>query len=268
MIRLFAFAFGFLIAVQPLHVLAWDPLGDLANPGRILDNVVRETDRAVRDIPNVPRNIERETREAGRNIDRWRLEGQANLGAPAFEQWLIESRNSAASGGTYRIPDDIRAMMTGFYDEDTLNRVRFKVGDHGVINLANLSIQYGDAGAVTLIDVVVFANDQAAADPVLWAHELRHVQQFRDWGTRDFAIRYLRSWNSVEGDASNAENQFAQRLAQGDVGRRGGGQGRGGGLGNWCATPFGVFGPGPAAPLGSPCPVMTPNGPFTGQIVN
>ena len=256
----FAYFAACLFFVQTDEALAWDPLGDLANHGRIIDNVVRETDRAVRDIPNVPRNVEREARQAGRTIDRWRLEGQANAAAPAFEQWLIESRNSAASGGTYRIPDDIRSLMTGFYDEDTLNRVRYKIGDGGVINLANLSIQYGDAGAVTLIDVVVFADRQAASDPVLWAHELRHVQQFRDWGTRDFAIRYLRSWNSVEGDATNAENQFAQRLAQ--SGRRGGG------FGNFCATPFGVFGPGPSAPLGTPCPVMTPTGQFTGRIVN
>ncbi|MFV0297678.1 MAG: DUF4157 domain-containing protein [Hyphomicrobiaceae bacterium] len=66
--------------------------------------------------------------------------------------------------------------------------------------------------AVTLIDVIVFKNaNDANFNPVLWAHELKHVQQFASWGARDFAIRYLRSWNSVENEAYKAQNVFAAR---------------------------------------------------------
>jgi hypothetical protein len=147
-------------------------------------------------------------------VDRIRLEATVQATAPAFEQWLNASRNTARNGGTSPIPQNIRQQLAGFYDEDLLNRVRYKVGDSGVVNLANLSITYGDAGAVTLIDTVVFSNSQDANfDAALWAHEMKHVQQFRDWGVRDFSIRYLRSWNSVEDDAKSTAMAWAGQLA-------------------------------------------------------
>lgn len=247
--RAFAAAAVALTTAASANAFAWDPIGDLQNPGRIL------------------RNIEREANQAGRTIDRARLEMQAQAGAPAFEQWLIASRNTAASGGVSAIPLQIRRQLTGFVDEDILNRVRFKVGDSGVFNLAQLSIRYGEAAAVTLIDVVVFKSAQDAfSNPRLWAHELKHVQQFRDWGVRDFAIRYLRSWNGVENEAHAFEDAFGSwrnRVAQ-----------TGGtqvvwnpSVGNFCGTPAGRFGPGPVNPLGSPCQVMMPWGPVPGRVV-
>lgn len=171
---------------------AWDPWGDITHPDRII------------------RNIGREAGNAGKEIDRIRLEANAQAGAPILQNWLIESEKTARKGAQ-PIPSNIRSQLQGFYDNDILNRVRFKVGDAGVVNLANLSITYGDAAAVTLINTVVFNNEHDAYNnAVLWAHELKHVQQFRDWGVRDFAIRYLRSWNSVENEATTVENNFAQ----------------------------------------------------------
>lgn len=181
------------VALCPCLALAWDPIGDLQNPGRIL------------------RNVEREVGNAGRAVDRARLEAQAQAGAPALQAWLQESRNTARNGGTSSIPAHIRNQVAGFFDEGLLNSVRYKIGDAGVFNLANLSIQYGGANAVTLIDTIVFTNPaDAENNVVLWVHELKHVQQFRSWGTRDFAIRYLRSWNGVEGEAYAAQDQFIQ----------------------------------------------------------
>lgn len=178
------------------QVYAWDPWGDITHPDRIIDN------------------IERETRNAGRQIDRARIEANAQAGAPILQNWFIESRDTAIYGAS-PIPLQIRNQLTGFYDEDLLNRVRFKIGDAGTLNLANLSIQYGDADAVTLIDVVVFKNkNDAYNNPTLWAHELKHVQQFREWGVRNFSIRYIRSWNSVENEAYDAENMFARTNSQ------------------------------------------------------
>jgi hypothetical protein len=254
-IKLVSYVIGVaLLSATSTAVLAWDPIGDITNPGRIINNVGRE-------IGN-----------AGQEIDRIRIEAQAQAAAPAFEQGLIQSRNSAASGGVAAIPPQIRQQLTGFYDDDILNRARFKVGDSGVANFANLSIQYGDAAAVTLIDIVVFkdAND-AYNNAKLWAHELKHVQQFRDWGTRDFSIRYLRSWNSVEGDAHAAENSFVawrnQIQQAGPVVI----------AGNWqpppppppqaariCATPYGSCPMAIAIPVGSQCNCQGPYGVFWG----
>src|SRR5262249_31519431 len=38
-------------------------------------------------------------------------------------------------------------------------------------------------------------------------------------------------------------------------------------LGNRCATPAGVFGPGPLNPVGAPCQAMTPFGLQVGQVI-
>lgn len=208
---------------------AWDPIGDLRDPGRIARNVQRETTRAVQDIPNIPRNVERETRRGiedipnvprnfgrevdnfGRELDRIRLEVQAQAAAPILENWLRASRNSAISTAS-PIPPHIRYQLEGTYDADILNRARYKIGDNGAFNIAGLSIQYGDSvNAVTLIDVIVFSDLAGANDPALWAHELKHVEQYRDWGVRDFAIRYIRSWNGVENPAYTAQNSFRFR---------------------------------------------------------
>jgi hypothetical protein len=37
-------------------------------------------------------------------------------------------------------------------------------------------------------------------------------------------------------------------------------------LGNWCATPVGIFGPGPWSPVGTPCHGNGPYGPVFGQV--
>lgn len=178
---------------------AWDPIGDLRDPRRIL------------------RNAEREARNALAEADRIRREALVQAGAPVFEAWLNQSR-STASSGSRPIPTHIRQQIGDFYPNALLDRVRYKVGDPGVFNLANLSISYGGAYAVTLIDVIVFKIDaDALTNASLWVHELKHVQQFSDWGVRNFAIRYLRSWNSVENDAYGAQKVFQSQLDRAPV---------------------------------------------------
>lgn len=190
------FTIGAILVLTPASsAVAWDPWGDITNPGRIV------------------RNVGRELENAGRTIDRTRLEIMANAGAPALQLWIEQSRNTA-SAGAMPIPPAMRQALTGFIDNAILDRARFKIGDPGVINLANNSIQYGNAQAVTLDNIIVFKNGaQAYNDPGLWAHELAHVRQFRDWGIRDFSIRYLRSWNGVENEAYDVQRNFAQWYA-------------------------------------------------------
>lgn len=243
----------------------WDPVGDIQNPGRILDNVQREAGTATG-------NVGRELDNVGREIDRIRIEAQAQAGAPVFEQWLRESRNTASHGAT-PIPPQIRQQLQGFYSEELLNSVRYKIGDGGVFNLASLSIQYGGAAAVTLIDVIVFTSpNDAYGNAELWAHELKHVQQFAEWGVRDFAIRYLRSWNSVEGEAYAAGNSFlswrnshAQSPIQAPVaGPIPVGAIPAPAIAAFCATPLGACGMGVQIPVGAQCYCPSFNGPIWG----
>jgi hypothetical protein len=230
---------------------AWDPIGDITHPERII------------------RNVGREAGNVGRDIDRARLEAQVQAGAPVFQSWLNESRSNARRSGTSPIPPNVRAQLQGFYDELTLNRASFKVGDPGVFNLANLSIQYGGAGAVTLIDTIVFRDGHDAQNNAsLWAHELKHVQQFNSWGTRDFAIRYLRSWNSVEGEAYAAERSYQdwanRRLTQTEPPRPPFPPQTQSAAATVCATPYGMCPMAVPINIGTACYCPTMHGPIWG----
>lgn len=125
-----------------------------------------------------------------------------NLAAARLEAWLLESRQAALRAGTEPIPLMIRAQLAPFYDDALLDEVRYRVGITDEMDAATVMLQNPDVQAVTLVDVVVFRDAQAAAaDPVLWAHELWHVQQYREWGSDGFARRYTRNFQAVEGPA-------------------------------------------------------------------
>jgi hypothetical protein len=89
-----------------------------------------------------------------------------------------------------------------------MNRVRYKIGDNGFLNLAHVIEQGGFASAVTLIDVVIFRGPTEANDPSIWAHELTHVDQYQEWGVHSFAIQYARDYNGVENPAYGRGNGY------------------------------------------------------------
>jgi hypothetical protein len=119
---------------------------------------------------------------------------------PVLAGWIRESRDSAF-GQSQPIPDDIREDLEGYIDDWVMDRARFKVGDNGVANLGRLINKYGDINAITLDDVIVF-HDQAAADsPAVWAHELMHVKQYKEFGVLKFAIEYVSNYRKLEDPA-------------------------------------------------------------------
>ncbi|WP_431323504.1 eCIS core domain-containing protein [Rhizobium sp. YTU87027] len=122
------------------------------------------------------------------------------LTGPILESVLVQSRN-VAKNGAMPIPPDIRKQLTGYSSKDSMNRVRYRIGDVGSPNLAILLERGGYADAVTLVDVIVFRDAIAAATVSLWAHELVHVDQFQEWGVHGFAIRYAENWQAVESPA-------------------------------------------------------------------
>ena len=81
------------------------------------------------------------------------------------------------------------------------------------LSLPGLAFQYGDAAAITLIDVVLFRSDaDARHDLKLWAHELTHVEQYRRWGVDGFVARYVADSGAVEREAyANADRFEAWR---------------------------------------------------------
>ncbi len=68
--------------------------------------------------------------------------------------------------------------------------MRYAIGDVSPSGVAGFAIRNGNAAAVTLIDTVVFKDESYVGSLALWAHELHHVQQYKDWGLSGFAARY------------------------------------------------------------------------------
>ena len=51
----------------------------------------------------------------------------------------------------------------------------------------------------------------ALEDPRFWAHELKHVLQFEEWGVAGFAARYLNNSQAVENEANEYRWQFMKQ---------------------------------------------------------
>jgi hypothetical protein len=123
--------------------------------------------------------------------------------------WIARSRDAALRQGVAEIPPTIRTALEGYVPDATLNRVRWRTGGAGEMSVQQNVFAFGDAPAVTLDYVIVFADEKPALeDPKLWAHELKHVMQFQEWGVAGFATRYLRDYEAVESEAAEYRWQF------------------------------------------------------------
>lgn len=135
------------------------------------------------------------------------------MAASGLENWIVQSRNTLAAGNVQPIPLHVRAQLEPYYDLRVLESVRYKAGDDGELNAASAVMQNPDVNAVTLMDIIVFRNPEDALNNVaLWAHELKHVQQYLEWGTRGFAERYTRDYSAVESPAYQIQAQVAREL--------------------------------------------------------
>ncbi|WP_397452847.1 DUF4157 domain-containing protein [Pseudomonas sp. NA-150] len=134
------------------------------------------------------------------------------VAAPALALWLSQSHAEAAMAGTQPIPAEIREQLLRWYGPEVLDAARYKVGDNGELSAANAMLQNPDIGAVTLIDIIVFRTDETAHDVALWAHELKHVQQYQQWGVDGFAQRYVQDFNQVEAPAYAVQAEVGRVL--------------------------------------------------------
>jgi Domain of unknown function (DUF4157) len=221
----------------------FDVACNLNHGGMSPDNIAKQAGKAAQDAANA-------VAKAGQDVANAINELQAGgLTGPALEQAIIASHNTAINGAI-PIPPQIRQQLTGYSSEDSMNRVRYKIGDNGFANLAHLLEQGGAASAVTLIDVVVFRGPSEAADLSTWAHELTHVDQYRDWGVHSFAVQYVRNWHSVEDPAYAKGNGYQAWAANTGNGN---GQSQPAGLpSGFGMTACGCWGPSPPATAQEP----------------
>ncbi|WP_447792662.1 eCIS core domain-containing protein [Pseudomonas farris] len=141
------------------------------------------------------------------------FENMNQIAASGLQNWIVQSRNTAATGDIRTIPLNIRAQLEPYYDIQVLDSARYKVGDDAELNAAHTMLQNPDVSAVTLIDIIVFRSpDDALNNVALWAHELKHVQQYLQWGVREFATRYTRDYTTVEAPAYAIQTQVARAL--------------------------------------------------------
>jgi len=131
--------------------------------------------------------------------------------APWLASWIVSARDASKAEGVEPIPGPIRAALTGYVPEPILDRVRWRVGG-SELSLPQNVIRFGHVPGVTLDDVIVFEERRAALeDPKLWAHELKHVMQFAEWGVDGFATRYLSDYEAVESEAAEFRWQFMKQ---------------------------------------------------------
>lgn len=130
------------------------------------------------------------------------LEASLNLAAAALVNALVQSRDAAWAAGTHPMPAHVRQSLLAWYPADLLDSIEYRTGVTEDATLQSLSMRYGDATAVAIIDTIIFAHPSDAENNVaLWAHEVKHVEQFRRWGLVGFAQRYVRDHQAVEAEA-------------------------------------------------------------------
>lgn len=141
-----------------------------------------------------------------------RVQRMATLG---LQSWIQQSRDRLVAGGVEPIPLHIRSQLEPYFDLAVLESAHFRVGDEVVLNAGNTLLRNPDVNAVTLIDVIVFRHEEDARDNVaLWAHELKHVEQYLDWGVAEFARRYTQDFRAVERPAYALEREVEEALRE------------------------------------------------------
>lgn len=245
-------AFSFALFVSPASAQGlgtW--LGDrmgLGDVGRALDGAHDGLKQAVPPWRHVEEGTSGFVRHGLQELS-------GETAGPALAQMIEVSRNNTINAGVQPIPANIRAALTGFFDQDILNKVHFRVGLGNDLLLASNAFRYGDAVAITLNEVIMFKNaDRAHGDLALWAHELAHVEQYQRWGVLDFAKRYVKDWDAVEQEATDRANRFVAWRNQTPVfSQMPSTQGHATATANICNTPYGRCGMMSPVPFGSPC---------------
>ena len=143
-----------------------------------------------------------------------RDEAAVQAAAPILQKMIEQSKADALRSGVQPIPPEIRKNLSGYVSESIMNAARFRVKGGGDLSLQAGAVRYGEQAAITFDNVIVFRfQGDALYNPVLWAHELKHVEQYQKWGVKDFAIRYVRDFKSVEREAYEFDTKYAAWVA-------------------------------------------------------
>nr|WP_234461778.1 DUF4157 domain-containing protein [Stutzerimonas stutzeri] len=139
------------------------------------------------------------------------------MAALALQNWIQQSRDRLVAGGVAPLPLHVRSQLEPYFELAVLESAHYRVGDEVALNAGNTLLRNPDVNAVTLIDVIVFRHERDAQDNVaLWAHELKHVEQYQEWGVAEFARRYTHDFLAVERPAYALEREVEKALQLAD----------------------------------------------------
>ena len=131
---------------------------------------------------------------------------------------ITTARNSAIANGARPLPPHVRSALSSFYPPSLLDSVRWSTDWNIVQNTPATAMMFADHNvrAITYINAIVFRSGEEASDISLWAHEIYHAQQYKEWGVLEFAKQWTdNSSNSgpVEGPAYAKQAQVRSFLA-------------------------------------------------------
>jgi hypothetical protein len=136
------------------------------------------------------------------------------LGSQALAGLLRRAYDSYAGAG-HPVPDAVKVLLSITFSPELLDSVRVVDSDaegSAPAILRELQTSFGEAVggdyAVTIGNLIAFSEIPKPSEIDFWAHELRHVVQYRQLGGIDaFAAAYTRDFKKLEGEANAASRQ-------------------------------------------------------------
>jgi hypothetical protein len=128
--------------------------------------------------------------------------------------FAIRQAEANAMRSAKRMPDYIRQQLAPFFPPVILDGALWTTSAESGVNVASaLEQANGAIGAITANRIIIFRGPSEAQNPIIWAHELVHVTQYRNMGVEGFAAMYA-GWGAqqIEGDAYAWQGHVAQSL--------------------------------------------------------
>lgn len=112
------------------------------------------------------------------------------------------------------MPAELRRKLAPFFPHAVLEKVRYSTEwDAAEDMLPSLILGSGATAAITLADLILFRDGLGVNDPLLWAHELAHVEQYKRLGVAAFATQYLERGWELEAEAMAKADAIRDQLS-------------------------------------------------------
>jgi hypothetical protein len=134
-----------------------------------------------------------------------------NPAGSAMALAIRQARQNVRNQGCGPASESVISKLSPFMPPSVFNGVCWAVLRPG-IGIDNFVIEAGGMAGITLDDTIVFKDQQSGFDPVLWAHELTHVMQYRRLSVEGFANIYSYDSKRLEGEAYGFQAFVSARI--------------------------------------------------------